>query len=137
MPFLLPLIGILMWAALAPGGTCTFCDEITADIRQIEGGNLESITVLLDERSAPDAVFRDNPEGWQVPQRIVLGPDTDFEWVTLRFPDALGFASVPDSFVVIGQTRSWNWEHARRYRVSYTSNFHLVVDITPVNDPSP
>ena len=133
MPFILPAIGILMWSALAPGGTCAFCEEIAADIRQIEGENLESITVLLDERSAPDTTFRDNPEGWQVSQRIVLGPDTNFEWVTLRFPDTLNFTPVPDSFVVIGGTCDWNWEHAQRYQVRCTSNFRLVTEITPVD----
>lgn len=133
MPFILPAIGILMWSALAPGGTCAFCEEIAADIRQVEGENLESITVLLDERSAPDTTFRDNPEGWQVSQRIVLGPDTNFEWVTLRFPDTLNFTPVPDSFVVIGGTCDWNWEHAQRYQVRCTSNFRLVTEITPVD----
>ena len=81
MPFVLPLIGILMWAA--------------------------------------------------------LGPDTDFKWVDLRFPDTLGFALVPDSFCVAGQTWGWNWANVQRYRVSYTSNFHLVTEITPIGGEEP
>ena len=128
VPFLLPLVGILMWSALSPDA---FCKQAAADIRQIEGGELERMTVLLDERVTPDPLFRDAPEGWQVTQRKVLGPDTGFGWVSLRFSDALDFTPVPERFVVIGQTYDWNWTHAQRYEITYTTNFHLVVSAAP------
>lgn len=129
VPFLLPLVGILMWSALAPGA---FCKQAAADIRQIETGELERMTVLLDERVTPDTLFQDGPEGWQVTRRKVLGPDTGFGWVSLRFSDALDFTPVPEGFVVIGQTYDWNWTHAQRYEITYTTNFHLVVSAVPV-----
>lgn len=126
VPFLLPLVGILMWSAPAPGA---FCKQAAADIRQIETGVLERVTVLLDERSSPDSLFQDAPEGWQVEQRTALGP---VQRVSLRFSDALDFTPVPGRFVVIGQTYDWNWTHAQRYEITYTTQFHLVVSAVPV-----
>ena len=129
LPVCLPLAGIVMWSALAPGGSLAFCNQAAADIRQIETGELERVTVLLEERSSPDSLFQDAPEGWQVEQRTALGP---VRRVSLRFSDALDFTPVPERFVVTGQTYDWNWTHAQRYQVRYTTNLHLAVEITPV-----
>ena len=84
------------------------------------------------ERSSPDSLFQDAPEGWRVTWRKGLGPDTGFQWVSLRFSDALDFTPVPERFVVTGQTYDWNWTHAQRYEVTYTTQFHLVVSAVPV-----
>ena len=64
-----------------------------------------------------------------VTRRLILGEDTGYEWVVVRVPNALNFS--PDRPLVEGQTILWNLEHAQRYQVSYTTNFHMVVDITP------
>ena len=132
LPVCLPLAGIVMWSALAPGGSLAFCNQAAADIRQIETGELERVTVLLEERSSPDSLFQDAPEGWRVTWRKGLGPDTGFQWVSLRFSDALDFTPVPERFVVTGQTYDWNWTHAQRYEITYTTQFHLVVSAVPV-----
>lgn len=81
------------------------------------------------ERSALDSLFQDAPEGWQVEQRTALGP---VQRVSLRFSDALDFTPVPERFVVTGQTYDWNWTHAQRYEITYTTQFHLVVSAVPV-----
>ena len=84
LPALLPVIGILMWAALAPNGTCSFCNQIAADIQQAEAGEAERMTVFIHEVSAPDSFFTDHPEGWQVVRRTAFGPDTGRSGIVLR-----------------------------------------------------
>ena len=123
LPVCLPLAGI------APGGSLAFCNQAAAVLRQIETGELERVTVLLEERSSPDSLFQDAPEGWQVEQRTALGP---VQRVSLRFSNALDFTPVPERFVVTGQTYDWNWTHAQRYEITYTTQFHLVVSAVPV-----
>ncbi|NBI09346.1 hypothetical protein D1641_04835 [Colidextribacter sp. OB.20] len=132
MPFLLPFIGILMWAALVPGGTCAFCDEIAADIQQIEAGETQWMTVFISGQSHPDPLFTDQPEGWQVTRRTIFSPGDGWGGITLRFPEALESTLDPEGFVVIGRAYDQSWDGVQWYEVSYTSNFQLVVEITPV-----
>ena len=47
-------------------------------------------------------------------------------------PSVRDMPPVPERFVVTGQTYDWNWAHAQRYQVRYTTNLHLAVKITPV-----
>ena len=101
--------------------------------RQIKAGELEQMTLLLDEKSVPDHMPGAPSDDLTLHRRGASGRDTDFEWVTLRFPDALDFTPVPNNFCVVGQTWGWNWEHVQRYQVSYTTNFHLVTEIAPVS----
>lgn len=126
LPALLPVIGILMWAALAPNGTCSFCNQIAADIQQAEAGEAERMTVFIHEVSAPDSFFTDHPEGWQVVRRTAFGPDTGRSGIVLRFPEALEAALDPEGFAVE------SWDKAQWYEVSFTSRFRLVVQIVPV-----
>lgn len=125
--------GAVLWRAELP----KLCVQYSADVRQIEAGELEHMTLLLDEKSTPHPMPGAPSDELTVHHRGASGPDTDFQWMTLRFPDALEFTPVPDSFVVIGGTYDWNWEHVQRYQVSYTSEFHLVVEITPVGGEEP
>ena len=47
-------------------------------------------------------------------------------------PNAMGFSLDMERPYRESQSFSWNLEHAQRYRVGYTTNFHLVVEITPI-----
>ena len=62
----------------------------------------------------------------------ILGDDTNHQWVSVYVPLAMEFSPAQDRFFDETQTVAWNWEHAGRYQVSYTSHFHYVVAITPV-----
>ena len=95
------------------------------------------MTLLLDEKSVPDHMPGAPSDDLTLHRRGASGRDTDFEWVTLRFPDALDFTPVSDSFCVVGQTWGWNWANVQRYQVSYTTNFHLVTEITPIGGEEP
>ena len=125
--------GVVLWRAELP----KLCVQYSADIRQIEAGELEQMTLLLDEKSVPDHMPGAPSDDLTLHRRGASGRDTDFEWVTLRFPDTLDFTPVPNSFCVVGQTWGWNWANVQRYQVSYTSNFHLVVEITPIGGEEP
>lgn len=107
--------------------------QARADLAQIESGALEASEVWISPQSRPGGL--PGPYGSGQPQlitrRLILGEDTGYEWVLIRVPNALNFSPDPDRPLVEGQTILWNLEHAQRYRVSYTTNFHLVVDITP------
>lgn len=131
MPFILPAMGILMWSALAPNGTCARCGEIMEDIQQIEAGQSEHMTVFIHAHSAPDTIFKDNPEGWRVNQRTVFGPDTGPRGMVLRFPEALESELDPEGLALD------SWDSVQWYEVSYTANLHLVVEITPVGGEEP
>lgn len=140
IPFViwLSLICLVLVAACAWAGALwraelpKRCVQYSADIRQIEGETLEHMTLLLDEDSTSDHMPGAPSNDLTLHRRGALGRDTGYEWITLRIPDALEFTPVPDSFVTPGQTYGWNWEHIQRYQVSYTSNFHLVTEITPI-----
>ena len=106
--------------------------QYTADIRQMESGTLEHMTVLLDENSVPGYMPGGPSDELTLHRRGASGPDSDFEWVILRFPDGLDFTPNPEGFVVIGETFGWNWDHGQKYEVFYTSEFHLVETITPI-----
>ncbi len=54
----------------------------------------------------------------------------------LSIPSFTILAGVLLLSVVVGAW-GWNWEHVQRYQVSYTSNFHLVVEITPIGGEAP
>lgn len=105
--------------------------QARADLAQIEAGALETAEVWVSPQSRPGGLPGPYGSGQPrlVTRRLILGEDTGYEWVVVRVPNALNFS--PDRPLVEGQTILWNLEHAQRYQVSYTTNFHLVVDITP------
>ena len=130
---LLFLVGIVAWGGgLWRAELPQLWGRYNADIQQIEAGTLEHMTVLLDEKTTPASMPGAPSDELTVHRRIAAGPDSDWEWVTLRFPDAMEFEPEPDNFVVIGQTYDWNWENVQQYEVYFTSEFHLVETITPV-----
>lgn len=105
--------------------------QARADLAQIEAGALETAEVWVSPQSRPGGLPGPYGSGQPrlVTRRLILGEDTGYEWVVVRVPNALNFS--PDRPLVEGQTILWNLEHAQRYQVSYTTNFHMVVDITP------
>ena len=126
VPFFLPLFGALIWSALGTDGPLARCDRLEADIQQLQAGETVRMTVFIGGKSAPDPLFTDHPEGWQVTRRAVFGPDTGRGEMVLRFPEALESALDPEGFAME------SWESARWYQVSFTSNFCLVAEITPI-----
>ncbi|NBI65941.1 hypothetical protein D1646_03760 [Pseudoflavonifractor sp. 60] len=121
--------GVMLWRAELP----QLCVQYSAEIRQLEAGELEHMTLLLDEGSSPKPMPGAPSDDLTLHCRGALGRDTGYEWITLHIPDALEFTPVPDSFVTPGQTYGWNWENQQKYEVYYTSEFHLVETITPVS----
>lgn len=63
----------------------------------------------------------------------IIGDDTGGKWVQVYVPNVMDFSLDQDRLYDENQSIQWNSEHARRYQVSYTSNFHLVVEITPID----
>lgn len=107
--------------------------QARADLAQVEAGQLETVEVWISPQSRPGGL--PGPYGSGQPRLItrrgIVGEDTGYEWAVVRIPDALNFSPDPDRLFDETQTPAWNLEHARRYWVSYTSNFHLVTEITP------
>ena len=90
------------------------------------------MTVFISGQSHPDLLFTDQPEGWQVARRSIFSPDDGRGGITLRFPEALESTLDPEGFVVTGRAYDQSWDGVQWYEVSYTTNFQLVVEITPV-----
>ena len=113
--------------------------QARADLAQVEAGALETTEGWISPQSRPGGL--PGPYGSGQPRLItrrgIVGEDTGYEWVIVRIPDALNFSPDPDRPFDETRPAAWNLEHARRYRVSYTSNFHLVVEITPIGGEEP
>lgn len=110
-----------------------------ADLTEIETGFLVQAEVWISPKSHPAP-----PPGpyseylTEVSTRYgIIGEDTGGQWVHVYVPDTMDFSLDQDRLYDETQVIAWNREHARRYRVRYTSNFHLVVEITPIGDEEP
>ena len=106
---------------------------LQAELAQVEVGQLETAEVWVH----PKASAAHLPGMWGEDYRSlvrsyhVIGFDTGGEWVEIFVPDALDFSLNMERPYRESQTTHWNRAHAQRYRVSYTSNFHLVTEIAP------
>ena len=113
--------------------------QARADLAQIEAGTLETAQAWISPQSRPGGL--PGPYGSGQPRLItrrgIVGEDTGYDWVVVRIPNALNFSLDPDRLFDETRPAAWNLEHARQYRVSYTSNFHLVVEITPIGGEEP
>lgn len=107
---------------------------LQAELAQVEASHLETVEVWVH----PKASAAHLPGMWGEDYRSlvrsyhVVGSDTGGEWVEIFVPDALDFSLNMERPYRESQTTLWNRAHAQRYRVSYTSNFHLVTEIAPV-----
>ena len=131
-PLFLPLFVAMMPGMLSADGPLALCDLAQADIQQIEAGETRRMTVFISGQSHPDPLFTDQPEGWQVARRAIFSPDDGRGGFTLCFPEALESTLDPEGFVVTGRAYDQSWDGVQWYEVSYTTNFQLVVEITPV-----
>ena len=113
--------------------------QARADLAQIEAGTLETAQVWVSPQSRSGGL--PGPYGSGQPRLItrrgIVGEDTGYDWVVVRIPNALNFSLDPDRLFDETRPAAWNREHARQYRVSYTSNFHLVTEITPIGGEEP
>ena len=113
--------------------------QARADLAQIEAGALETAQVWISPQSRPGGL--PGPYGSGQPRLItrrgIVGEDTGYDWVVVRIPNALNFSLDPDRLFDETRPAAWNREHARQYRVSYTTNFHLVTEITPIGGEEP
>ena len=110
--------------------------QVQSDLRQIEEGRLEEFEVWIAPESRPadlpgpyDSIKRpDRPATLY----LAAGEATDYQWFRLYVPNTLGFSPDPERPMDKTRTVDWNREHARRYRVGYTSNLHLAISVEPV-----
>ena len=113
--------------------------QARADLAQVEAGTLETAQVWISPQSRPGGL--PGPYGSGQPRLItrrgIVGEDTGYDWVVVRIPNALDFSPDPNRLFDETRPAAWNLEHARQYRVSYTSNFHLVTEIIPVGSEEP
>ncbi len=109
--------------------------ELLAELEQVETGPLETAEVWVHPKASTAHLPGMWAEGYRslVRNYHVVGFDTGGQWVEVFVPDAMGFSLDMKRPYRESQTILWNLGHARRYRISYTSNFHLVTEITPVD----
>ena len=108
--------------------------ELLAELEQVESGQLETAEVWVHPRVDAGRL----PGAWGGSYRSlvrnyhVMGFDTGGGWVEVLVPNAMEFSLDMERPYRESLSIPWNLEHAQRYRVSYTTNFHLVVEITPI-----
>ena len=119
----------------APVAPQAHIPELLAELEQVESGQLETAEVWVHPRVDAGRL----PGAWGSSYRSlvwnyhVVGFDTGGEWVEVFVPDAMGFSLDMERPYRESQTILWNLGHARRYHISYTTNFHLITEITPVD----
>lgn len=119
----------------APVAPQVHIPELRAELEQVERGHLETAEVWVHPRVDAGRL----PGAWGSSYRSlvrnyhVVGFDTGGEWVEVFVPDAMGFSLDMERPYRESQTILWNLGHARRYHISYTTNFHLITEITPVD----
>lgn len=104
------------------------------DLTQIEAGFLVQAEVWISPKARPARLPGPYSEYLtEVSTRYgIIGDDTRGEWVYIYVPNVMDFSLDQERLYDENQNIAWNWEHAQRYRVRYTGNFHLVTEITPV-----
>lgn len=127
--------GLLIWAVLQYGELPGRFFQAGHDLAEIDTGFLVQAEVWISPKCHPTRLpgpYTDKLAEVSTCYGII-GDDTGGEWVRVYVPDPMGFSLDPERLYNENQSIGWNWEHARRYRVHYTSNFHLVTEITPID----
>lgn len=125
---------LFIWAIVRHGELPGRFFQAGEDLDEIASSFLVQAEVWISPKTYPARL----PGPYAEPQTEVstrygiLGDDTNHQWVSVYVPLAMEFSPAQDRFFDETQTVAWNWEHAGRYQVSYTSHFHYVVAITPV-----
>ena len=121
-------IGWLMVISEDVPGLMTKAGE---DIAQLESGQLEQATVWLNPKH--ERARLPGPYGDGQPEPVTeyhgISFQTDGRWVDFLVPDALGFSLDPDAMYSEEHSIDWNEQHARQYRIAYTSNLRIAVSI--------
>lgn len=132
----LAMLGMVLFSSVA----LLYLEEIpalfvrtTEDIRALEEGRTEEIVVWLSPKTRPYRLPGPYADGQPTPltRCAAYGPDTDGMWEDFYFPDELGFTMDPDRLFNENRSIQWNEEYAQRYRLTYTTNFRLVVSAEP------
>lgn len=109
-----------------------------ANLTEIETGFLVQAEVWISPKTHPAPPPGPYSE-YLIPVSTcygIIGSDTNDTWVQIYVPDAIGFSLDPERLYDETRNGVWNWEHAQRYRVRYTSNFHLVTELIPIDSNS-
>lgn len=107
---------------------------VLAELERVESSQLETAEVWIHSKTS--AAYLPGP--WKggyrnfVRKYHIVGTAPGDQWIDILVPDAMGFTPNPDRPLREGQSIPWNLENAQRYRVSYTPDFHLAVEITPI-----
>lgn len=108
--------------------------QAQADLAQMESGGLETVTVWLSPKLHPDSLGGPYTAGQ--PQPVTryggISSETGGVWVRFYIPDVLAFQLDPDALYDETKDLNWNQAHARQYRLTYTTNLHLVMAVEPV-----
>ena len=101
------------------------------DLEQLDRGALESATLWLGAKRQPAGL--PDPLGENGPTPLTryrgIGDGTDSQWDDFYVPNALGFDPAPEELYNQEQSIQWNEANSAQFQVSYTTNFHLVVEI--------
>ncbi len=121
--------GAMLFVEDVPG----LLDEAREDIAQIQQYELASAQVFLSPK-VRDAHLPGlaGDDGFPALDRYGgIGEDTDRAWVHFYVPDCLGFSLDEGALYDENRSIQWNEANARQYRLLYTTNFHLVVEVLP------
>lgn len=125
----------LGWFMIGQEGVPTLLNQAQADIAQIQNGQLQEATVWFSPKLRPARLPGPFSQGQPEPVTRYggIGEDTGGEWMSFYVPNLLDFTLDQDALYHENQSIAWNQENARQYRIRYTDNFYLVVDVEPLD----
>ena len=136
---ILPLVMVtgLMALMLAVEDVPQLCAQAGADIAQVETGGWETATVFLSPKVRPwhlEGPYTDSQPAL-LTRYGMIGKDTGHRWRQVYVPWGLDFALDEHRLFNENYSVAWNAENAQMYEVAYTSQFHFVVSLRPVEPP--
>lgn len=135
---LLVLTGFIGLGMLAIEQVPQLYQQAGADIAQLETGTLEEATVWVSPKTRQAHVpgpYSSSRDSDGLTRLGIIGGVVGNRWENVYVPDAMGFTLDQEHLFNENYSIDWNEEHARQYHVTYTSAFHLVVDIVPLAMP--